>query len=245
MKHFINVLLALCAAGLAYIFYGSIMGPIKFEKEKAARDAAVIGRLIDIRSAQVEFHNQNQGRYTASFDTLIDFIKTGKLPVVKKVGELNDQQLEQGWTESKVLALYNEAKTAKNKSVADKKWAEAQEAGLIVKGADGAIEYLFSRDTVWVSLIDSIYPDNFNADSLRYVPFSNGKEFEMAVGCDTTKSGSFMWLFEAKTEFVNYLKGINDQELYNIIDEREQLGRYPGMQVGDATSGNNNAGNWE
>ena len=54
-----------------------------------------------------------------------------------------------------------------------------------------------------------------------------------------------MSLFEARTPFETYLKGLNEQEVFNLIDEREQLGRYPGMKVGDAVSGNNNAGNWE
>jgi len=245
MKKIINVVLAVCAILLAYCFYGSIMNPIKFDREKAKRDAAVINRLIDIRSAQVEYHNQHDGVYTASFDTLIDFVKTGKLPVVKKLGELTDVQLENGWTEPKVIDLYREAKEAKTRAAQNKKWDEAIEAGFVTRDADGNISYNFSRDTIWVNLIDSIYPKGFNADSLRYVPFSDGAEFEMAVGCDTTKSGSYMYLFEAKTEFETYLKGIDDQLLFNLIDEKEQLDRYPGMKVGDAISGNNNAGNWE
>lgn len=245
MKKVINILLALCVVGLAYIFYGSIMQPIKFDRAKTERDQAVINRLIDIRTAEVEYHNQNDGVYTASIDTLIDFVKNGKLPTIAKVGELNDNQLEAGWTESKVLDLYNEAKTAKRASDREKAWKEAIDNGFVTRDADGNITYLFSRDTVWTDLIGSIFPENFNADSMRYVPFGNGAEFEMAVGCDTTKSGSYMYLFEAKTLFETYLKGLDKQEVYNLIDEREQLGRYPGMKVGDAENGNNNAGNWE
>ncbi len=245
MKKVINIILAICVVGLAYILYGSIMGPIKFDREKDHRDALVINRLIDIRSAQVEYRGQNGGQYTASFDTLINFIKTGKLPVIKKVGELNENQMEAGWTEPAVLALYSDAKKAKNKKIADQKWQEAIDAGFVKKGADGQIEFLFSRDTVWVNLLDSIYPDNYNADSIRLVPFGNGAEFEMAVGCDTTKSGSYIYLFEAKTPYSVYLEGLDKQELFNLIQEKEQMGRYPGMKVGDAESGNNNAGNWE
>ena len=92
---------------------------------------------------------------------------------------------------------------------------------------------------------DSIYKGRINPDSLRYVPFGNGAQFEMEVGLDSTKSGSFMSLFEARVLFDTYLKGLNEQEIINLVDEREQLGRYPGMKVGDAFSGNNNAGNWE
>lgn len=245
MKKVINIILAICVVGLAYILYGSIMKPIKFDKEKDHRDALVINRLIDIRSAQVEYRGQNGGQYTASFDTLINFIKTGKLPIINKFGELNDTQMEEGWTEPAVLALYSEARNAKNKRTADQKWQEAIDAGFVKKDTNGQLEFLFSRDTVWVSLLDSIYPKNYNADSIRFVPFGKGAEFEMATGCETTKSGSLMYLFEAKTPFSAYLSDLDRQELFNLSDEREQMGRYPGMKIGDAVSGNNNAGNWE
>lgn len=245
MKKVVNILLMLCIIGLAYIFYGSIMGPIKFERERTLRDEAVKNRLIDIRTAQVEFHNQHDGRYTASMDSLIDFVKTGKQPTIAKVGELTDQQLDNNWTESRVLALYAEAKEAKNEKIAAEKWQEAIDNGFVTRNEDGGLTFLFSRDTVWTDIIGSVFPEGFNADSMRYVPFGNGAEFELEIGCDTTKSGSFMHLFEARTLFETYYGGLDKQEVFNIIDEREQLGRYPGMKVGDAVSGNNNAGNWE
>lgn len=245
MKKVINILLGLCIIGLAYILYGSIMGPINFEKEKTIRDEAVKNRLIDIRTAQVEYNAQHGGQYTASLDTLIDFVKNGKVPTIAKIGELTDQQMEDLWTESKVLRLYQEARTAKNKRIADEKWQEAIDAGFVTKNADGSMNFLFSRDTVWNDIIGTLFPTDFNADSMRYVPFGNGAEFEMAIGQDSTKSGSFISLFEAKTPFETYYQGLDEQEVFNLIDERNQLGRYPGMKVGDVESGNNNAGNWE
>lgn len=245
MKKIINIILAVCIVGLVYIVTCSIMGPIKFDQEKSKRDKAVINRLIDIRSAQVEFHAQNNGHYTASFDTLISFVKTARLPLINKIGELSDNQLDDEWTTPKVMKLYYEAKTAKTKKERDAKWKEAEKAGFVKILDNGEIEYYFNRDTTWVNLLDSIYPKGFNPDSLRYVPFGNGAQFEMAVGMDTTKSGSFMYLFEAKVPYATYLEGLDKQEVYNIINECEQLDRYPGMKVGDAESGNNNAGNWE
>lgn len=246
MKKVINILLGLCIIGLAYILYGSIMGPINFDKEKTIRDEAVKNRLIDIRTAQVEYNAQHGGQYTASMDTLIDFVKNGKVPTIAKIGELTDRQMEDLWTESKVLRLYQEARTAKNKRIADEKWQEAIDAGFVTKNADGSMNFLFSRDTVWNDIIGTVFPADFNADSMRYVPFGNGAEFEMAVGCDSSnKSGTKIYLFEAKTPYTVYLDGINKTELANIIDDQTKLGRYPGLKVGDAEVGNNNAGNWE
>ncbi|MCD8262391.1 MAG: hypothetical protein LUD15_13705 [Bacteroides sp.] len=228
MKTVINIVLVLCALGLVYICYASIMGPIEFENQKRVRDEAVIARLIDIRKAQQEYRNQNRGQYTASFDTLIDFVKTQKIPFVLKEGVLSDKQLEDGMTERKAMAIIERAKKSG-------KWDEVQKNGL----------ENFRRDTMWVAVLDTIFPQGFVADSLKYVPFGNGKQFEIATRNDTTKSGAPIFLFEAKTPYRVYLDGLDKQEIENLIDYQTKLGRYPGLQVGSIEQPNNNAGNWE
>ena len=105
MKTVFNIVLALCAVGLVYICYGSIMGPINFDKVRDAREKEIIARLIDIRKAQVEWRQMHEGKYTADFDSLIDFVKTAKLPFVRKEGSLTDAQLEAGMTEKKAMKL--------------------------------------------------------------------------------------------------------------------------------------------
>ncbi len=247
MKKIVNIVLTLCVVGLAYICVGSIMGTINFGKVREAREKEIIARLIDIRTAQVAFRDLHQGQYTDNFDELIEFVKNDSLPFVKKVGELTDKQLEDGWTDNKAARLIEEARNAKRASVARNKWKEAEKAGLVRLNKKGEVEeYFFSRDTMWVLALDTLYPKGFNADSLRYVPFGNGAEFELLTGCDSSsKSGNKLYLFEAKTPYRAYLDGINKDELNNLIDLQLELGRYPGLKVGDAEVGNNNAGNWE
>ena len=228
MKTVINIVLAVCAVALVYVCYGSIMGPINFDNTKDAREKEVIARLIDIRKAQVEYRNTHQGVYTASFDTLIDFVKTAKLPFVKKEGALTDAQLEAGMTEKKAMAIINKAKKTGN-------WKEVEKEGL----------QNFKRDTMWVSVLDTIYPKGFNADSLRYVPFGNGKQFEMASRQDTTKSGAPLNLFQAQTPYETYIGDLDKQLLINLKDVQTKLGKYCGLRVGDIEQPNNNAGNWE
>lgn len=227
MKTVINVLLGLCALVLIYICYASIMGPINFEKEKKIRDKQVIARLIDIRKAQQEYRGRHQV-YTTSFDTLIDFVKTQKIPFVSKEGVLNDKQLEDGLTEKKAMAIINKAKKTG-------KWNEVDKAGL----------RNFKRDTMWVAILDTIYPKGFNADSLRYVPFGKGKTFEMATKNDTARSGAPLILMEVKTPYTAYLNGLDEQEIINLIDVQNKLNKYPGLMIGSLETPNNNAGNWE
>lgn len=228
MKTVFNIVLGLCAIGLVYICYTSIMGPINFEESKKHREKEVIARLIDIRKAQMEYRMLHKGQYTASFDTLIDFVKTQKLPFVSKEGVLSDKQLEDGMTERKAMVLINKAKKTNN-------WKEVEAAGLMN----------FKRDTMWVAVMDTIYPKGFNADSMRYVPFSNGANFEMAIKNDTTKSGAPIFLFEVRTPYETYLGGLNKQEIANLKDVQTKLGKYSGLMVGSIESPNNGAGNWE
>lgn len=228
MKTVINIVLVACICVLVYICYQSIMGPINFETEQKHREKQVIARLIDIRKAQLEYRNMNQGKYTASFDSLITFVKTQKIPFVAKEGVLSDAQLENGMTEKKAMAIINKAKKTGN-------WSEVEKEGL----------QNFKRDTMWVSVMDTIYPKGFNADSLRFVPFGEGAQFEMATKNDTTKSGAPIFLFEAKTPYKVYLQGLDKQEIINLVDYATKLNRYPGLQVGSIETPNNNAGNWE
>ncbi|ADY37188.1 hypothetical protein Bacsa_2654 [Phocaeicola salanitronis DSM 18170] len=228
MKTVINCVLVICALALVYICYGSIMGPINFDKQKDIREKAIIARLIDIRKAQQEYRSVHEGAYTASFDTLIHFVKTAKLPFIMKIGSLTDDQLNNGMTEQKAMDLINKAKKTNN-------WTEVEKAGL----------QNFRRDTMWVAVMDTIFEKGFNPDSLQFVPYGNGAKFEMAIRKDTTQSGAPLNLFQAQVAYDVYLSDLNRQELINLKDVQEKLGKYCGLRVGDIEQPNNNAGNWE
>jgi len=94
MKALIHVLLAGLIVFLAYATVQSIVRPIEFQKEKDKRYAETIQRLKDIRTAEGAFKEVN-GDYTASFDTLIDFVKTGEFSIVRKIGEIPEDLLGQ------------------------------------------------------------------------------------------------------------------------------------------------------
>jgi len=71
------------------LLYESIMRPVRFNKQTAAREAKVIARLIDLRTSQL-FYKREHNKYTGNFDTLIDFLRTGEIPVVKMIPDPND-----------------------------------------------------------------------------------------------------------------------------------------------------------
>ena len=85
----INIALVVVAIFLAYMVYHSISQPVIFENSKTEREIKVVQSLKDIRSTQGLF-KENYNRYTASFDTLIELIRTGELPVVNIITDPSD-----------------------------------------------------------------------------------------------------------------------------------------------------------
>ncbi len=104
MKTVIQTALVIVCIVLAYLIYQSIQRPISFEKEKKARYDATIERLKDIRKAQIAYKDV-YGRFTGSWDTLINFVKYDKVKVVRKIGNITDSMLEKGITERKALQM--------------------------------------------------------------------------------------------------------------------------------------------
>ena len=250
MKKFaLNLLLTVAIVGLAFVCYRSIMDPIEFEEVREERQKQIIARLIDIKNAQLEYRKANKGAYTDNFDTLIHFVKTAQMPVIFKVGELNDDQLERKFTESAVLEAIEKAQKT-NKwtqkvtiTVTDADNKKKKETLEIDLEKEGLKE--FRRDTTWTSVLDSVFGKNYAIDSIRFVPFGNGEQFTMETSVDSSKAGTPEWLFEACTPFEVYLSGINDQEMKNLIIKEKKLNRYCGLKVGDVEKNNGNAGNWE
>lgn len=104
---------------------------------------------------------------------------------------------------------------------------------------------LVIRDTVRIGVKDSLFAPGYPIDSLRFVPFTGGAEFELGAGDLETGSGLSVKVFEAKVHNDVLLKGLNRQLVINLNDLRKKLERYPGLQVGSLTQATNHAGNWE
>ena len=229
MKQKINVVLALCAIGLLYVCVRSIQDTTEFDAEVTAREAVVKARLMEIRDAEEAYKAQHDGVYCDNWEVLISFIKNGKLPIVMKQGVLSDEQMDKGLTETLAASIVN----------------SGDQAAIIENGLQN-----FRRDTLWVSLADSLYNyEGFVADSMRYIPFSQGDTFELVACPNTTRSGSIIQVMECNAPDSSFLKGMGKQGkrlIYNRAEEADAKGAYPGLKIGDAGNNwNNNAGNWE
>ena len=226
MKNLFKVLLGVLAVILVVVNFRSVMSPIEFEEIRAKRDSAVIYRLIDIKNAEVEYYRAN-GKYTSSFDTLIDFVKTQKVYTVKKAYELNDRQLEKVADIEKDRRKVREITLSPDDAdrifldllrTAEKKndWKIIDE--LNAMNQEGGDLRNFRRDTTWVSLIDTLYHNPYYpVDSLQFIPYGNGEKFTLLTDSISKAGGGYTQLFEARADFSQYLTGINDQEYDNYI----------------------------
>lgn len=229
MKKGINLILGICAVGLLFICWRSIKDTEDFDADVASRESVVKARLMEIRSAEEAYKAQHNGEYCADWSVLIDFVKNGKLPVIMKQGVLTEEQMEKGLTESSAAAIVN----------------SGDEKAIAENGLQN-----FRRDTIWVSLKDSLYNyEGFVADSMRYIPFSQGDTFELVACPNTTRSGTIIQVMECNAPDSSFLKGMGkygDRLIYNRSEEADAKGAYPGLKIGDAGNNwNNNAGNWE
>lgn len=243
------IALSVAAILMCYFCVTSVTTPIKFENTRAEREVSVIKNLVDLRTAEVEYHHQ-KGVFTASADTLLMFLKTAPKKEVMKEGSLTDKQLEAGLTEHKAVKILNEAKKKalkKNQFEDDDAlyaYVWENDKDVISNGLAG-----FRRDTIELNMLQSLYKgeyDESSIDAIVEIPFSEGKKFEIEVNNDyKTSQGIRVPLFEARAPFESYLGDLNNQELVNLIDREKKLEHFPGLKVGDIYAPNNNAGNWE
>lgn len=210
MKTVLQIALVALIIIFAYILYAGIERPIEFEKVKKERYEATIARLKDIRKAELAYKDVN-GKFTGSWDTLISFVKTGKIPLVRKIGMLTDSMIEAGWTEKMAL-----------------------KEGKII------------RDTIRVSVLDTIFGKDYKIDEIKFVPVSDTvAQFHLGATYITTGSGIKVPVFEAKAHNNTILCKLDRQQVVNLNESKRTNDKYPGLKVGSLEETNNNAGNWE
>ena len=223
-------ILPLIIAGLTGAIVRSVMEPVNFNKHRAYRESVAIQRLKDIRDLQVAYKNVN-GRYASTIDSLKLFYNEGKMKITMNVGSKDD---------SLAMAHTDQIKKKFRYLKGDKLNAKLNE--LYLAGDQNLVFQIVTeipvKDTIFRSRTD------FNVDELALIPFSG--DSVIMESTIKTVSGVKVPLFEASMPFKSLLKGLEPEQLrINLDAEREDQGRYKGLQVGSISAPNNNAGNWE
>ncbi len=213
-KTIIQILLAVVVVAMAYLLYDSIMTPVRFDDTKIAREKAVIERISDIRSAQ-RGYKQVYGKYTGSFDTLINFVLTAEMEFERQLVSSDD---------SVGLA---KLKRARKKN--------------IEKFTVKAIDTVFGAKKLTPAQIEQLRYIPYSAQANG----GEVKEFIMGAGMVEVgnvkvpvfeaKAPYKAFLLDLNEQLLVNL----------IDEQKNVLYRYPGIKVGDLYQATNDAGNWE
>lgn len=102
-----------------------------------------------------------------------------------------------------------------------------------------------NRHGVYAADFKTLVGGGFLADSLQYIPYSEGRRFDLTATTVTGKSGRDVPLMECGAKYNDYLIGLDGNRIANLIEAAAESGRYPGLRIGDISKPNDNAGNWE
>ncbi len=211
MRIVIQILLVVFIFVLGFLIVDSIMRPIRFQQLVSERELATIDRLKDIREAEKAYKDVYK-KYMGDFDTLKMFLKNDSFTVIKAIGTIPEEWLDEyGLTEAKSKAL---------------------KEGIIV------------REATNINIMDSLFGHDFALDSLSYVPFTDGKEFEIDADEILTSSNLMVQVVEVKANYDDLLKGLNEQLIINYKDSRITMTGYAGILFGSLEEGTL-TGNWE
>lgn len=239
-KKLVNAVLVICAGGLLAICIKSITDDQDFNDQVAEREALVKARLLQVKTAQ-EAYKELNGEYANNFIDLIEFVKNSRVPEVTKYGVLSEYLQQEGWVDSSASAFIYQTEQKYGRGT-----AEAQ-AAIHKAGLDG-----FRIDTTWTAASEALFGDvkDFCADSMQYIPFSGGKEFDMTACLDSTRSGLKVQIMACSAADTDFLKdmGVKGKRcIQNRAELADAKGAFAGLMIGSYTADewNNNAGNWE
>ena len=215
-KKIAQIVLLVVIVGLVYYIFNDVSTPIKFEEELKTKKTQVIKRIKDIRTAQRAFKSKYQ-RFTASFDTLADFILHDSLVLERKLVDEDDSV---GMARLKRLRKKNieEFKVAVIDTIFDEK---------------NLVRQLTEKEVYELRFV----PGTNN--QVQYTMNAGVKATESKVVIPVVE---VKVLYQQFLDTINYR-----QEVINLIKSPEIVtyNRYPGVMFGSMDAANNEAGNWE
>ncbi|MGI6233128.1 MAG: hypothetical protein ACOYJF_09815 [Prevotella sp.] len=108
-----------------------------------------------------------------------------------------------------------------------------------------AEEHYKAKHGTYSGQFASLVKSGLIADSLQYVPFSDGERFQLTASFVIGKTGRQIPVMECGATFQQYLKGLDRNSVANLIERANASGHFPGLKFGDVAEANGNATNWE
>ncbi len=184
----------------------------------------------------INFNKEKDAREKEIIARLIDIRRVQiEYKNIHKVHAGSFNELEKFLNEEKIPFILKEGVLTDEQLEKGMTEQEAVKQGLIV------------RDTVWIVAKDTLLGKGYDVNGMRYVPAVLGDKLEFSMDTATiiSSQGYEIKVFESGVKFEDYLRGMDPQLRYNLIDKAEKQGKYPGLRVGSLEEVNNSAGNWE
>ncbi|MCL2027159.1 MAG: hypothetical protein FWG79_01605 [Bacteroidales bacterium] len=230
LKNITRIVLGIAAIILAYFLFESIMKPQRFETLRIRKEAEIVNRLKDIRTAQIAFRNTH-GRFVSTLDSLVIFLEHGQLPTVRRTGEIPEEMTE----------------------------AEALKQKLIRRDTvfTEAYSVLFPPDTIKERHLTT--PEEIaefrrtqretHLANLKYIPFTNRtKEFAIETGFverGSAEASISVPVIEVSAFLLDYMSEPEYRQLViNSVKRSIDINRFPGRKFGSMTDPITE-GNWE
>jgi len=141
----LSIVLFLVSIGLAYYLYNNIQSTIEFKESILATEKQITDKLAIIREAEKVFLEQN-GRYTSNWDSLINFIENGQVPITVRTEKITQLSYGEEKVEVRIdtIGMMPAKDKIFKKTYAINATAEGTFAGFafkegdyVVKGSDG------------------------------------------------------------------------------------------------------------
>jgi len=201
----LKIVFTLVIIGLGYMLYRTLFDPYFFEQTKKKRYNVVKEQLRDIAKAQ-DAYKQIKGEYADNFDSLVNVCKTGELMLVKTIGTESDTV--ENISVEQAIEIFNLDPNLPDSLLYTDIDRKLNELYKKEKAGEKITHYLV-RDTVYAPVLTQVQ-FNTSLDSLKYIPFSKGDEFEMHAQINYVGPGRVkVPVYEVIAYNSSILKGLN------------------------------------
>ena len=114
----------------------------------------------------------------------------------------------------------------------DRKRAQREQVVMerLMKIRQAEAAYLHAHGT-FASDLKTLTASGLLADSLTFIPYSDGERFELETSVVTDKSGRETHTMECGAQYQQYLKGLDENSIANLIEDANINVQYPGVMV--------------
>jgi hypothetical protein len=188
----VGILAGAIGIALVYISGNEVITEMNYQDKVKMSETMAKQNLEDVIFIQKAYQAQ-YGVYANSWDKLIDYVKNGKIDFIESEGSVPARKYDP----AERAYLYGDNRAIDNNMTEE----EAYRLSKWKAGPNWEKDFRsFKRDTLKVSLLVSKFQSDsykkareivnigtFNADSLRYIPYTNGKREWMLLTKDSLK----------------------------------------------------------